>query len=81
MSNSSTSILDPIPPYFGGTPGEDLRLATVEEWKANQSDYFQVLSAIMETEKFQTAAKYCWLHRHLPLRLHDGGSHPQATSG
>ena len=59
MSNSSTSILDPIPPYFGGTPGEDLRLATVEEWKANQSDYFQVLSAIMETEKFQTAAKYC----------------------
>lgn len=58
MSNSSTSD-DPIPPYFGGTPGEDLRLATVEEWKANQSDYFKLLSSIMETEKFRIAAKYC----------------------
>ena len=48
-----------IPPYFGGTEGHALRKSAVEAWEAANSTYYQLLSSIMTTEEYQTAASYC----------------------
>ena len=48
-----------IPPYFGGSEGHALREAAVAAWVAENSTYYQQLSAIMDTELYRTAAKYC----------------------
>jgi len=48
-----------IPPYFGGAEGHALRESTVGAWEAENSAYYQLLSSIMTTELYQTAASYC----------------------
>lgn len=48
-----------IPPYFGGAEGHALRESAVEAWVALNSTYYQLLSSIMTTKEYQTAASYC----------------------
>ena len=48
-----------IPPYFGGSKGEALRLAAVQAWEAQNSTYYQQLSSIMATDTYKIAASYC----------------------
>jgi len=48
-----------IPPYFGGAEGHALRESAFDAWVAENSAYYQLLSSIMTTEMFQTAASYC----------------------
>lgn len=48
-----------IPPYFGGAEGHALRESATERWTAENSAYYQLLSSIMTTELYQTAASYC----------------------
>jgi hypothetical protein len=48
-----------IPPYFGGAEGHALRESAADAWVAESSAYYQLLSSIMTTEMYQTAASYC----------------------
>ena len=48
-----------IPPYFGGAEGHALLQSATEAWEAENSAYYQLLSSIMTTELYQTAASYC----------------------
>ena len=62
--NSQTTIMEvadqpAIPPYFGGAEGHALRESATERWMAENSAYYQLLSSIMTTELYQTAASYC----------------------
>ena len=48
-----------IPPYFGGAEGHALRESAADAWVAESSAYYQLLSSIMTTDLYLTAASYC----------------------
>ena len=51
--------MDSILPYFGGTAGEECRVATVDKWKAQNSTLKTTLDAIIVTDLYKTVSSYC----------------------